>query len=650
MFETDDDDGESALENAPELHALLERLEGARREQRQEVVPQPPLPPMDARSVLSSPPALSTSSLFSSSSHFQPTAVMDASDDDDDDSGNHDDDDDDDSDDDSFDYAAWTTKTSLDVLEPVLTAAPSPPTVQAVVTPTTPTTTTTTDLVQLSAQSRMQDDASSGHEDSDDDEEPHEGAEVFLIAQGNRYGGGDSTATTSSGLFPIQTVEPTPTTGSSVTGSLASRLMGSGSVSHTFASPTPANSTEQQQQQHVVNLRNLTEVNPATPSGVWEDLAFTPGGTYMTPDPTATETTTQQAGLFASPPPKQVNEQKMEQEPQQPLFSPLSSMVHSIDLSLFQNNNDPHMDESFSTIESYSDVRSVASCPIAFNEEPLLRGESYSFDDNDGTSNARRALSSSFRSSQSRRVAYSLHSGKRSMTQAERLYSKALLPKRLDVTGGKGDKKEYPYKNDPNTVSVLLAHVQEHVFEVVAVHVYPDTTVGDVLSQARSNATDPVLAAQTYTSLCVGRHEYAAPMLPLHIVAHTGRLVTAVPEHVTAKTMQAVQTVLFRNPKLRQWWKQQQPVEHQRKKRRPARPVSVEPRCAHSIATTTIVEDEGDSSCSSSSSSDGDGPSKVSHNSSSSEEAETTLAHILSIAAPRQHPSESFQMNQHVEL
>lgn len=147
------------------------------------------------------------------------------------------------------------------------------------------------------------------------------------------------------------------------------------------------------------------------------------------------------------------------------------------------------------------------------------------------------------------------------MSKEQRVYSKAFLPKSLLPEFSK------PKKTTNNHIlSVLLAHIEQHVFEVIAIDCFykDDCTIGDVLSKARASATDPALSEQKYVSLVFGRQEFAAPMLPIHVavdfrVSHP--LALAVPEGSTGTELQAIQRVLWKNPKMKRWWNVEDPFQ-----------------------------------------------------------------------------------------
>jgi hypothetical protein len=140
--------------------------------------------------------------------------------------------------------------------------------------------------------------------------------------------------------------------------------------------------------------------------------------------------------------------------------------------------------------------------------------------------------------------------------------------------------------NNNSILSVLLVHVQQHIFEVIAMDCYykDDCAVRDVLSKARSSATDPALSEQKYISLVYDQQEFAAPMLKIHAAVnfrchntnnnnhhhHSGEqqqqqrrqpLAIAVPEGSNRAQVQYIKKILWRNPKMKRWWNVRDPFQ-----------------------------------------------------------------------------------------
>lgn len=246
------------------------------------------------------------------------------------------------------------------------------------------------------------------------------------------------------------------------------------------------------------------------------------------------------------------------------IMSPLSSMVHHIDLDLFDDQQEQAPTKNRNASITESDALEAESRAVKGVRNSILRSEQITVDNE----NRRTNISSSFRSSsKSNRVAYSLSSGKKSMTKIQRVYSVSFLPRRRLSTS---PQESIPASIDtvtrPGSLSVLLVNMARKNFEIVPCDVNRETTVGDVLSKARSMATDSALSEQKYVSFCYGDQEFGAPMLPVHVLIDwekhkTRPLVVAVPMGSTAAEMQSVKRVLWKNPKLKEWWNQEDPFQ-----------------------------------------------------------------------------------------
>jgi hypothetical protein len=271
-----------------------------------------------------------------------------------------------------------------------------------------------------------------------------------------------------------------------------------------------------------------------------------------------------------------------------PVMSPLSSMVHPMNLALFDSKD---IDRSIKRREEKKLTETDKSgSPNRVDRVPtsILTSieQDYALTDND---NRRSNLATSFKSStKTNRIAYHISDGKRSMSKTERVYSKSFLPKEQvhnpENTYFKSSSSTRSSSKTVNrsSLAILLADVKSKVFEVVAIDIQQDTSVGDVLSKARTSATDPALSEQKYISFCYGTQEFGAPMLPVNLVIDwekhkTRPLVVAVPVGSTASEMQSVKRVLWKNPKLRDWWKQDDPFVPKLKKETPSEATATQP-------------------------------------------------------------------------
>jgi hypothetical protein len=263
------------------------------------------------------------------------------------------------------------------------------------------------------------------------------------------------------------------------------------------------------------------------------------------------------------------------------------------------------------------------------------------------------------------RISYSLRSGRRGMSREERKQARELLKHQTIVTTttepslpSKEQELEEPYyckkkeeepvrstttkkyeeedeeaepvaaSDIPQFIFVLLVEPAQKIFEVVKIDPSAaaettrdgqstprnlsreSLTIGDVLAQARTGATDPALAAQKYVSLCNGMQELAAPMLPVDLLSrpskssdkHKGserkkrrkvpEMLMAVPEGSTADVVRQIHSRLMQNPRMQRWWKQQDPFDSSAKKKKeskksPSKKKSFRHRHKSSTATPT---------------------------------------------------------------
>lgn len=368
----------------------------------------------------------------------------------------------------------------------------------------------------------------------DDDDEPHEGSEVFLFTEGIRYSGkGTGRASIGNELLHIQEA--------------ASISFSTGETKN----DQDEEIDEQLNDNKTKNLRLVISDDNTKPSS--GDNCF---GSIQLVSPKFFNTDEKPIA------PKEVQPTAV--------MSPLSSMVHPMNLALFDSKD---IDRSLKRREEKKMFENDNSgSPNRVDRIPtsILTSieQDYALSDND---NRRSNLATSFKSStKANRIAYHIADGKKSMSKTELMYSKSFLPKE-QVHNPKGSRFKSSSSTrssskavDRGSLAILLADVKSRIFEVVAIDIQQDTSVGDVLSKARTSATDPALSEQKYISFCYGTQEFGAPMLPVNLVIDwekhkTRPLVVAVPVGSTASEMQSVKRVLWKNPKLRDWWKQDDP-------------------------------------------------------------------------------------------
>jgi hypothetical protein len=395
--------------------------------------------------------------------------------------------------------------------------------------------------------------ADPNYSEDDEEDEPHEGSEVFLFTEGIRYSGkGTGRASIGNELIHIQEA-----------------------ASISFSTSESKNDQDEDidaehNENKSKNLRLVvsSDDNQKSPSG---ENCF---GSIQLVSPKFFNTDEKPVATKEAQP--------------TPVMSPLSSMVHPMNLALFDSKD---IDRSIKRREEKKMTETEKSgSPNRVDRVPtsILTSieQDYALTDND---NRRSNLATSFKSStKTNRIAYHISDGKRSMSKTERVYSKSFLPKeQVQNPENTYFKSSSSTRSSSKTVNrsslaILLADVKSKVFEVVAIDIQQDTSVGDVLSKARTSATDPALSEQKYISFCYGTQEFGAPMLPVNLVIDwekhkTRPLVVAVPVGSTASEMQSVKRVLWKNPKLRDWWKQDDPFVPKLKKETPSEATATQP-------------------------------------------------------------------------
>jgi hypothetical protein len=362
---------------------------------------------------------------------------------------------------------------------------------------------------------------------SDDEDEPHEGSEVFLFTEGARYS--DRRQLSSSATSDLFQVEESL---------------------YLFSPMEPSDHTSDDESHLVIRKELKVEIVDSNSQSQDQESCF--GGIQLI-SPTFFNTQPKPAEKTTVPSPA-------------PAMSPLSSMVHPMNLSLFNPKDLTAISRKKKTTDGGVDKCLEAPKPVDRLPASILKSEERSFDLMD-SENRRSNLATSFRSStKTNRLAYHLSSGKKSMSKSERVYSKSYLPANHQLHSAFSASMP-PSSRSPSirgSLAILLVDIVSKIFEVVSIDIQQDTSVGDVLGKARTSATDPALSEQKYVSFCYGDQEFGAPMLPVNLVIDwekhkTRPLVVAVPVGSTAYEMQSVKRVLWKNPKLRDWWKQEDP-------------------------------------------------------------------------------------------
>jgi hypothetical protein len=193
-------------------------------------------------------------------------------------------------------------------------------------------------------------------------------------------------------------------------------------------------------------------------------------------------------------------------------------------------------------------------------------------------SSTRSKTASSFQSNRhTHRIIYRLKDGRRGMSQQSKEALSNFMPRLFDL-GKKPEatpskrpspqvkKSAQKKKKDPlpQKVYVLLLVVSQKLFEICPIDYVRDMTVGDVLAKVRTNATDPVLAAQPYKSLLNDTIEFSAPMLPLVLLLQRGEqkpLLTALPPGVGPDECRRIKSILMNHPSVQRFWANDDPFE-----------------------------------------------------------------------------------------
>jgi hypothetical protein len=486
-----------------------------------------------------------------------------------------------------------------------------------------PMTTSTKSLV-TSTDRLVMDNYDHYDDDDGDDDMAHQGAEVFLYMESkNKYNNNYTTdATTTAAIGGVVSTITTTNKLFDITEAKQHQRENIMTETERIIQETTAAADNYE------DLEFTPRLEEDDNDDEYEDLTFP----YKSPSAHNKNNNLKLAEILLSPDDNNNNKSNNKPQSQQRdnLMSPLSAMVHPINLDLFRNDDIGHddndddnvrLDQSFASSSIATtdncDNWSVSSCPVSRRLSDMIPSSS---DRSVGSSRT----SSSFRSSSMAgggRVRYSLSTGKRSMSKAQRQYSKDFLPKSLLVlpspapllekevmprtttaaptarTSNSSKNNNNKHNSNNSTLSVLLVDVQQHIFEVIAVDCYykDDCTVGDVLSKARASATDPALSEQKYISLVYGQQEFAAPMLKIHAAVdftinpdHTSRpLALAVPEGSNARQVQYIKMILWKNPKMKRWWNVEDPFMPSRMDSITEITVPTSPKATATTKTTT---------------------------------------------------------------
>lgn len=109
-------------------------------------------------------------------------------------------------------------------------------------------------------------------------------------------------------------------------------------------------------------------------------------------------------------------------------------------------------------------------------------------------------------------------------------------------------------RTDEAKCLILLVDPARKIFEIVQIPYQPElTTVGEVLSQLRHQATDYRLARQTYTGLAYQGMHICSPMVPVDIIMEAkteGYPLFAVPHKYSAGQIEIIGKTLLHCPKV----------------------------------------------------------------------------------------------------
>lgn len=428
----------------------------------------------------------------------------------------------------------------------------------------------------------LQDETDGEESVNDTDDEQHEGNGVFLLTEGARYSGHKNGSANENDLFGIheakyQAFEAVADIFNGPAGNhenASNQFQPQGEESGSFLEFTPRFNDEDDGclEGH---LKTATLVgNSMNDADIKGQAQGHPGGDTC-------------FGGIQLVSPKFFNNSEKSTKPAKgppaSFMSPLSSMVHPMNLELFDIKSNRSSiakqvsNRSMSSSSESGDKMSVSFNPVQRAPTSVLQSEHFKITEAPDKESRRSGLASSFRSStKTNRVAYNLSSGKKAMSKTQQVYSKSFLPSKPLLNPEDIPVSTRQVNTNHGTLSILLVDMRNKIFEVVTCDVNRETTVGDVLAKARSLATDPALSEQKYVSFCYGEQEFGAPMLPVHVVVDwekhkTRPLVVAVPTGATSAEMRSVKRVLWKNPKMRGWWKQQDPFQPAPKKEKSAR-------------------------------------------------------------------------------
>ena len=274
----------------------------------------------------------------------------------------------------------------------------------------------------------------------------------------------------------------------------------------------------------------------------------------------------------------------------------LSNMIHSVDWQQLEEGasyrrfhvQEVNDDVSVSlSVQSSLAVKEYSAGPSRLTTQAMITPKAKQTKRN-----------SSFRSSlhQGDRIVYKLGEGVKSMSKEQKKQSRALLPPKRPEPPKQSSPYNSPQRKDQSQLFVLLVDPPSKLFEIVTVNLLPETTVGDVLSKARAQATE--LSQPHYVSLCTTTgQDLAAPMLPLSCVDHAS-LVAAVPEGYAPSHIGQILVALSKHRRVQRFLERldptQRPTQRERRKWKEEKRARQQEEAMKVLERTTeqVVDDE----------------------------------------------------------
>ena len=166
-------------------------------------------------------------------------------------------------------------------------------------------------------------------------------------------------------------------------------------------------------------------------------------------------------------------------------------------------------------------------------------------------------------------IEFSLEHGLRTWSREMKQSSESMLKvlqdeSEADVTTNKDEVKSAGIDSVSPECLILLMNPRLKIFEIVRIRYEVETTtVGELLSKLKDEATDPRLARQSYTGLAYQGLHISAPMVPIDILLEaeaTGKPLFAVPQHYSAGQIECMANELLKRPQVIRLLESQHPL------------------------------------------------------------------------------------------